>query len=116
MSVYGNHKKNQQPSAGRSTGLGDGSVLEAWSVRGIKNKTELGVEALKYIDKGELVCKTRFDLTDTIYDVRDRIEANIDALRGKDLPDDLRHAVHHGKHGVHAVHGETGIILFPQTV
>ncbi len=45
VSVYGNHKKNQQPSAGRSTGLGDGSVLEAWSVRGIKNKTELILSA-----------------------------------------------------------------------
>ena len=50
-----------------------------------RNNCTVSFNVLKdpyHIDKGELVCKTRFDLTDTIYDVRDRIEANIDALRG----------------------------------
>ena len=50
-----------------------------------RNNCSVSFNVLKdpyHIDKGELVCKTRFDLTDTIYDVRDRIEANIDALRG----------------------------------
>ena len=35
-----------------------------------------------HIDKGELICKTKFDLSDTVYDVRDRIEAGIESLRG----------------------------------
>ena len=50
-----------------------------------RNNCTVSFNVLKdpyHIDKGGLVCKTRFDLTDTIYDVRDRIEANIDALRG----------------------------------
>ena len=33
-------------------------------------------------DKGESVVKIKFDLTDTIYDVRDRMEANVAANRG----------------------------------
>ena len=52
-----------------------------------RNNCTVSFNVLKdpyHIDKGELVCKTRFDLTDTIYDVRDRIEANIEALRGAD--------------------------------
>ena len=36
-----------------------------------------------HIDKGELVCKTKFDLSDTLYDVRDRIETGIESLRGQ---------------------------------
>ena len=37
-------------------------------------------------DKGEAVVKIKFDLTDTIYDVRDRIDAAIEANRGEDQP------------------------------
>ena len=33
-------------------------------------------------DQGESVVKTKFDLTDTIYDVRDRMAANVEANRG----------------------------------
>ena len=36
------------------------------------------------IDKGEAVVKVKFDLTDTIYDVRDRINAGIAANRGEE--------------------------------
>ncbi len=36
------------------------------------------------IDKGEAVVKIKFDLTDTIYDVRDRINAGVAANRGAD--------------------------------
>ena len=35
-------------------------------------------------DKGETVVKIRFDLTDTIYDVRDRMNAGIEANRGEE--------------------------------
>ena len=34
------------------------------------------------IDQGETVIKPRFDLTDTIYDVRDRLDALVEANRG----------------------------------
>ena len=50
-----------------------------------RNNCSVSFNVLKdpyHIDKGELVCKTRFDLSDTIYDVRDRIEAGIEDLRG----------------------------------
>ncbi len=36
------------------------------------------------IDKGEAVVKIKFDLTDTIYDVRDRVNAAVAANRGAD--------------------------------
>ena len=52
-----------------------------------RNNCSVSFNVLKdpyHIDKGELVCKMRFDLSDTIYDVRDRIEAGIEALRGAD--------------------------------
>jgi len=39
-------------------------------------------------DKGETVVKLKFDLTDTIYDVRDRVEAGIAANRG-DQPENF---------------------------
>ena len=35
-------------------------------------------------DEGEAVVKIKFDLTDTIYDVRDRMEAAVEAVRGED--------------------------------
>ena len=35
------------------------------------------------IDRGEAVVKVKFDLTDTVYDVRDRINAGVDANRGE---------------------------------
>ena len=35
-------------------------------------------------DDGEAVVKIKFDLTDTIYDVRDRMEAAVEAVRGED--------------------------------
>ena len=38
------------------------------------------------IDKGEAVVKIKFDLTDTIYDVRDRINAAVAANRGDQPP------------------------------
>lgn len=38
----------------------------------------------KDIDKGEAVVKIKFDLTDTIYDVRDRINAGVAANRGEE--------------------------------
>ena len=38
------------------------------------------------IDRGEAVVKIRFDLTDTIYDVRDRVDAAIAANRGDQPP------------------------------
>ena len=51
-----------------------------------RNNCSVSFNILKdpyHIEKGELVCKTRFDLSDTIYDVRDRIEAGIESLRGQ---------------------------------
>jgi len=36
------------------------------------------------IDKGEAVVKIKFDLTDTIYDVRDRVNAAVEANRGEE--------------------------------
>ena len=38
------------------------------------------------IDKGEAVVKIKFDLKDTLYDVRDRIDAAIAVNRGEDPP------------------------------
>ena len=38
----------------------------------------------KDIDKGEAVVKIKFDLTDTIYDVRDRVNAAVEANRGEE--------------------------------
>lgn len=38
------------------------------------------------IDKGEAVVKIKFDLKDTLYDVRDRIDAAIAVNRGEDQP------------------------------
>ena len=35
-------------------------------------------------DEGEAVVKIKFDLTDTIYDVRDRMDAAVEAVRGED--------------------------------
>ena len=35
-------------------------------------------------DEGEAVVKIKFDLTDTIYDVRDRVDAAVAAIRGED--------------------------------
>lgn len=37
-------------------------------------------------DKGEAVVKIKFDLTDTVYDVRDRVEAAVAANRGDSPP------------------------------
>ncbi len=37
-------------------------------------------------DQGEAVVKTKFDLTDTVYDVRDRMESNVAANRGGQAP------------------------------
>lgn len=39
------------------------------------------------IDKGESVANVKFDLTDTIYDVRDRINAAVEANRGEEADD-----------------------------
>ncbi len=36
------------------------------------------------IDVGEAVVKIKFDLTDTIYDVRDRVNAAVETIRGED--------------------------------
>ena len=49
ISIFGNHKKNQVPSAHANPGVaGDENriVLEAWTVDGIKNNTDLTAEAI----------------------------------------------------------------------
>ena len=40
-----------------------------------------------HIERGEAVTKVRFDLTDTLYDVRDRINAAVAANRGEEADD-----------------------------
>ncbi len=46
VTIFGTHKKNQKPSAGRNGAVSGANVLEAWTANNIKNNTRLTLEAV----------------------------------------------------------------------